>query len=134
MRIMLVAAALSLGAVATLARSAPPREMGRGAPAPPTADGMEGFAVDGTIPDHSTPTGKISVTVPSLDVLGGWVSKNQAAALRDKLPLTLQLPVSDAANACGVEARLLAKGVGSCTANNGSRALAESVIKQMMEQ
>jgi len=134
MRIMLVAAALSLGAVATLARSAPPREMGRGAPAPPTADGMEGFAVDGTIPDHSTPTGKISVTVPSLDVLGGWVSKNQAAALRDKLPLTLQLPVSDAANACGVEARLLAKGVGSCIANNGSRALAESVIKQMMEQ
>lgn len=131
MHIMTVAAALSLGALAALAHSAPPREMGRGAPAPPSADGMEGAAVDGTIPDHSTPTGMISVTVPNLNVLGDWISKREAAALKDRLPLTLELPVSDAANACGVEARLLAKGVGACIANSGSRVLADGVIRQM---
>lgn len=131
MHIMMVAAALSLGAVATLAHSAPPREMGRGAPAPPSADGMEGVAVAGTIPDHSTPTGMISVTIPSLDVLGGWVNKSEAAMLKDRLPVTLELPVSAAANACGVEARVLAKGIGACTANSGSRALADGVIGQI---
>ena len=131
---MMVAAALSLGAVASLAHSAPPREMGRGAPAPPSADGMEGVAVDGTILDHSTPTGMISVTVPSLDVLGGWVSKSEAAELKERLPLTLELPVSDAANACGVDARVLSRGIGACTANSGSRALADGVIKQMASE
>lgn len=126
-------AALSLGALAAIAHSAPPREMGRGAPAPPSADGMEGAAVENTIPDHSTPTGMIYVLVPSLDVLGGWVSKDQAARLKGKLPLTLQLPVSEAARACGVDARILAaRAGGGCIANNGSRILADGVIKQMM--
>ena len=131
MRITIFAAALSLGALAALANSAPPREMGRGAPAPRSTDGMEGMAVESTIPDHSTPTGKISVTVPSLDVLGGWVNKSEAAALKTRLPFTLELPVSIAANACGVEARILAKGVGACTANSGSRVLADEMIRQL---
>lgn len=132
MHAMIVAAALSLGAVAALARSAPPRDMGRGAPAPPTTDGLQGAAVWTTIPDHSTPTGMINVTVPSLDVLGDWVSKDQAAMLKNRLPLTLQLPVSDAANACGVEVTVLAmNGAVPCIANSGSRMLADRVIKQM---
>lgn len=131
MRAMIFAAALSLGALAALAHSAPAREMGRGAPAPPSAAGMEGAAVEDTIPDHSTPTGMIDVTVPSLDVLGGWVSKSEAAALRARLPVTLKLPVGDAANACGIEARVLAKGLGACTANIGSRMLADGVVSQI---
>lgn len=114
------------------ANAAPPRDMGRGAPAPPTADGTEGVAVESTIPDHGTPSGMIDVIVPSLGVLGGWVSKDQATALKEMLPLTVELPINDAANACGVEAAALTmKGAGACIASSGSRVLSDGVIRQM---
>lgn len=86
-----------------------------------------------TMPDHGTPNGMVNVSVPSLDVLGGFVSKDQAAGLKDSLPMTVQMPIGIAASACGIEASDLAKAkkgsTPSCTAKNGSRSLAEQVLK-----
>jgi hypothetical protein len=85
------------------------------------------------MPDPGTPNGMVNVSVPNVDVLGGFVSKDQAASLKDSLPTTIQLPIGIAASACGIEASDLAKAkkgsVPSCTARNGSRDLAEHVLK-----
>jgi hypothetical protein len=85
------------------------------------------------MPDHGTPNGMVSVSVPNLDVLGDFVSKDQAAALKDELPLTIQMPLGVAADVCSVNAADLAKAkkgtTPSCTARNGSRSLAEQVLK-----
>ena len=76
-------------------------------------------------------TGMISVSIPSTEVLGDFISEEDAAAL--ELPMAIELPVGIAANACGVDADDLAKrlkdGAASCTAQTGSRALAEAVKK-----
>lgn len=85
------------------------------------------------MPDDGTANGMVNVSVPNLDVLGDFLSKDQAASLKDSLPITVQLPIGIAANACGTEASDLAKvkpgTVPSCTAKNGSRALAEQLLK-----
>jgi len=85
------------------------------------------------MPDHGTANGMVNVLVQNVDVLGDFVSKDQAAALKDGLPVTVQLPIGVAADACSVNASDLAKvkkgTVPSCTAKNGSRALAEQVLK-----
>jgi len=85
------------------------------------------------MPDHGTANGMVNVSVQNVDVLGDFVSKDQAATLKDALPTMVQLPVGIAADACSVNANDLAKtkkgSVPSCTARNGSRALAEQVLK-----
>jgi hypothetical protein len=110
MRIAMIAAALTLGAAPALAQDE-----------------------QNTMPDHGTPNGMVNVSVPSLDVLGDFVSKDQAAGLKDSLPMTVQMPIGIAASACGAEASDLAKAkkgtTPSCTAKNGSRSLAEQVLK-----
>jgi hypothetical protein len=94
------------------------------------------FAQDdqNALPDHGTANGMVNVSVPNVDVLGDFVSKDQAASLKDGLPMTVQLPIGIAADACGVNASDLAKvkagTVPGCTAKNGSRALAEQLLKQ----
>jgi hypothetical protein len=89
------------------------------------------------MPDHGTANGMVNVSVPDVDVLGDFVSKDQAATLKDGLPMTVQLPIGIAADACSVNADDLAKAkkgtVPSCTARNGSRALAEQVLKAAKE-
>jgi hypothetical protein len=89
------------------------------------------------MPDHGTPNGMVNVSVPNVDVLGDFVTKDQAASLKDSLPMTVQLPIGIAANACGAEASDLAKvkpgTTPSCTAKNGSRALAEQLLKAQIK-
>ena len=96
------------------------------------------FAQDdqNAMPDHGTPNGMVNVAVPNAAVLGDFVTKDQAAALKDGFPITVQMPIGVAADACGASAEDLAKvksGVPSCTARNGSRALAEQVLKAAKE-
>jgi hypothetical protein len=89
------------------------------------------------MPDHGTANGMVNVSVSNLDVLGDFVTKDQAAALKDGFPITVQMPIGIAADACGVSADDLAKtkkgATPSCGARNGSRALAEQVLKAAKE-
>jgi hypothetical protein len=76
----------------------------------------------------------VSVSIPSVDVLGDFVSDSDAKALDSAgLPMTVELPLGIAANACGIDQdeleKSMKKGGASCTARNGSRSLAEAVMK-----
>jgi hypothetical protein len=53
------------------------------------------------------------------------------------VPVTVQVPVGVAATVCGVDAAVLAKqkaGGATCSATSGSRALAQSINKQLLSQ
>lgn len=109
MRVMMIAAALAFGAAPALSQNV------------------------------NVSQGLVDVTIQNVEVLGDFLNDAQVAALNGiGLPVTVQVPVGIAANACGVDANVLAKqkkdGTASCTAQNGSRALAQSVIKQKLSQ
>lgn len=87
----------------------------------------------------NTSGGLVNVSVQDVSVLNNFLNKSQIAALNNVgVPVTVQVPVGVAANVCGVAANVLAKqkksGVANCTAKSGSRALAQSVIKQKLSQ
>ena len=85
--------------------------------------------------------GLIAVNVPLTDVniLNNFLNNDQISALNNlNVPITVQAPISVAANVCGVNVAALAsqknKGGGSCTATSGSAALASLVSKQLLNQ
>ena len=85
--------------------------------------------------------GLIAVNVPltNVDILNNFLNNDQISALNNlNVPITVQAPISVAANVCHVSVAALAsqknKGGGSCTATSGSGALARLVSQQMLDQ
>jgi hypothetical protein len=82
--------------------------------------------------------GLVAVNVQDVSILNNFLNKDQIAALNGvSLPITVQVPVGVAANVCGVSAAVLGKSGGTnptCTAKSGSRALAQNVITQTLNQ
>ena len=87
----------------------------------------------------NTSGGLVNVSVQDVSVLNNFLNHDQIAALNNiGVPITVQVPVGVAANVCGVAANVLAQqkktGAATCTAKSGSRALAQSVISQKLNQ
>jgi hypothetical protein len=87
----------------------------------------------------NTSQGLVTVTVQDVSILNNFLNNDQIAALNNlSVPISVQVPVGVAANVCGVNANVLAsqKGTGTatCAAKSGSKALAQSVAKQLLSQ
>lgn len=87
----------------------------------------------------STSQGLVTVNVQDVSILNNFLNNDQIAALNNlNVPISVQVPVGVAANVCGVNANVLAsqKGAGAatCDAKSGSKALAQSVSKQLLSQ
>ena len=84
----------------------------------------------------NTSGGLVNVSVQNVDILKNFLNNDQIAALNNLGPITVQVPVGVAANVCGVSAAVLGKSTANpvCTANNGSRALANAVAQQKLNQ
>jgi hypothetical protein len=87
----------------------------------------------------NTGAGLVNVQIGDVSLLNNFLNNTQLAALNNvSLPITVQVPVGVAANVCGVNANVLAQqkgtGTATCTAKNGSRALAQGVISQVLNQ
>ena|SRR5690349_18428212 len=84
--------------------------------------------------------GLVDVTVQNVDILKNFLNDTQIAALNNvTVPVTVQVPIGVAANVCGVNANVLAsqRKAGdpvTCTARNGSRALAKGFVDQRLNQ
>jgi hypothetical protein len=87
----------------------------------------------------SNAAGLITVNLQDVNVLNNFLNETQIAALNDlNVPITVQAPISVAANVCGVNVAALAsqknKGGGECNATSGSAALARLVSQQVLNQ
>lgn len=87
----------------------------------------------------NTGSGLVNVQIGDVTLLNNFLNQDQIAALNNlTLPITVQVPVGIAANVCGVNANVLAQqkgtGTATCTAKSGSKALAQNVITQKLNQ
>lgn len=85
----------------------------------------------------TVPSGLVNVTITDVSILNGFLNDTQIAALNNlSVPVTVQVPVGVAANVCGVSAAVLGRAgsAAQCTAKSGSRALAQSVNRQLLDQ
>ena len=86
----------------------------------------------------NTGSGLVAVNIQDVSILNGFLNNDQISALNNLgVPITVNVPVGIAANVCGVSAAVLGKsgsGNPSCTAKSGSRALAQNVISQKLNQ
>jgi hypothetical protein len=83
--------------------------------------------------------GLVAVQIQNVDILNNFLNGAQIAALNEiGLPITVQAPISVAANVCGTTVNALAAlrktGDAACTATSGSRALADVVQRQKLKQ
>ncbi|MFC7538105.1 hypothetical protein ACFQPG_12155 [Sphingomonas sp. GCM10030256] len=83
--------------------------------------------------------GLVTVNVQDVTILQNFLNNAQIAALNNlNVPITVQAPISVAANVCGTTVALLADarkaGDAACTATSGSRALADIVNRQLLSQ
>lgn len=83
--------------------------------------------------------GLVNVSIGDVSVLNNFLDGSQVAALNNlSVPITVQVPIGVAANVCGVDANVLAhqaiQGGATCTATSGSRALAQEVNRQLLNQ
>ena len=81
--------------------------------------------------------GLVNVTVQDVSVLNDFLNDTQIAALNNlNVPITVQVPVGVAANVCGVSAAVLGNSgsAAKCDAKSGSRALANAVNQQALDQ
>jgi len=77
------------------------------------------------------------VTIQDVSILNNFLNDAQIAALNGvSVPVTVQVPVGVAAAVCGIDANVLASqkkaGDTTCDAKNGSKALAQQVVKQKL--
>jgi len=100
-----------------------------------------GFAAAPTLAQVNTGSGNglVAVNVQNVDILKNFLNNDQISALNNvSVPVTVQVPVGVAANVCGVNANVLAQqkgtGTATCTARNGSKALANAVAAQKLTQ
>jgi hypothetical protein len=86
----------------------------------------------------NTGSGLVAVNIQDVDILNNFLNDTQIAALNElAVPVTVQVPVGIAANVCNVSAAVLAKQAADaapCDAKSGSRALAQNVISQKLNQ
>ena len=83
--------------------------------------------------------GLVAVQIQNVDILKNFLNDTQIAALNDvAVPVTVQAPISIAANVCGTTVNALAAlrktGDAACTATSGSAALADVVNRQLLKQ
>ena len=83
--------------------------------------------------------GLVAVQIQNVDILNNFLNGAQIAALNDiAVPITVQAPISVAANVCGTTVNALAAlrktGDAACTATSGSSALAQVVQRQKLKQ
>jgi hypothetical protein len=83
--------------------------------------------------------GLIPVKIDNVALLNDFLNDTQVAALNNvSVPVTVQVPISVAANVCGTTVAALAdarkNGNGGCTAQSGSAALADIVTRQVSKQ
>ena len=81
--------------------------------------------------------GLVDVTVQNVDILKNFLNDTQIAALNNlNVPIQVEVPVGVAANVCGVSAAVLGKAgsAAKCDAKSGSRALANAVNQQALDQ
>ena len=83
--------------------------------------------------------GLVAVNVQNVDILKNFLNNDQISALNNlSVPVTVQVPIGVAANVCGVNANVLAAqkktGTPTCDAKSGSKALAQNVIIQKLNQ
>ena len=81
----------------------------------------------------------VSIPVQNVSILNNFLNNDQITLLsNNNVPITVQAPISVAANVCGIPVAVLAsqknKGGGSCTATSGSSALARLVSQQVLHQ
>ena len=88
----------------------------------------------------NTGSGLVAVNVQNVDILKNFLNDSQVSALNNlSVPVTVNVPIGVAANVCGVNANVLAKQKKgddpiTCTARNGSKALANAVADQKLNQ
>ena len=86
----------------------------------------------------NTGSGLVAVNVQDVSILNNFLNNDQIAALNNvSAPITVNVPVGIAANVCGISAAVLGKSGGgspTCTAKSGSKALAQNVISQTLNQ
>ena len=88
----------------------------------------------------NTGSGLVAVNVQNVDILKNFLNDSQVSALNNlSVPVTVNVPIGVAANVCGVNANVLAsqRKAGdpvTCTARNGSKALANAVADQKLTQ
>lgn len=83
--------------------------------------------------------GLVTVNVQDVSLLNNFLNGAQVAALNNlNVPITVQAPISVAANVCGTTVAALSAvrktGRMACTATSGSAALAGLVNRQMLRQ
>lgn len=83
--------------------------------------------------------GLVAVQIQNVDILNNFLNGAQIAALNDiGVPITVQAPISVAANVCDTTVAVLAAarkaGDSACTATSGSAALAKIVQRQKLKQ
>ena len=83
--------------------------------------------------------GLVAVQIQNVDILNNFLNDTQIAALNNVgVPITVQAPISVAANVCGTTVNALAAlrkaGDATCTATSGSTALAQVVQRQKLKQ
>lgn len=102
------------------------------------AAALSAAATSPAIAQVNTSGGLVNVSVQNVDILKNFLNNDQIAALNNlSVPITVQVPVGVAANVCGVSAAVLGKAASDaapCTANSGSKALANAVASQKLSQ
>jgi len=82
--------------------------------------------------------GLVAVNIQDVSILNNFLNSAQIAALNGvSVPITVQVPIGVAANVCGVSAAVLGRSGNTnptCTAKSGSKALAQNVITQTLNQ
>ena len=84
--------------------------------------------------------GLIAVTINDVNLLNNFLNDTQIAALNEiGIPITVQAPISVAANVCGTTVNALGalrkeNSPATCEATSGSAALADIVQRQKLKQ
>jgi len=84
--------------------------------------------------------GLVAVQIQNVDILNNFLNNDQIAALNNLgVPITVQAPISVAANVCGTTVNALGalrkeSSPATCNATSGSAALAQIVQRQKLKQ
>ena len=84
--------------------------------------------------------GLVAVQIQNVDILNNFLNDTQIAALNNLgVPITVQAPISVAANVCGTTVNALGalrkeNSPATCNATSGSAALAQIVQRQKLKQ
>lgn len=83
--------------------------------------------------------GLVAVNIQDVSILNNFLNNDQISALNNlSVPITVQVPIGVAANVCNISAAVLANqrgtGAAPCDAKSGSKALAQNVITQKLNQ